>query len=112
MRTDEYVNRLMAETKAKRPNVTKIARMLQLTLNKISSAPAGADALRLVQARMFKNALRQASLSKRKKVSTAPVIPVSAPIPAIPAPIALPQVVSEPTETKRRARPKRHVLAQ
>lgn len=59
MRTEAYVNRLILATKEENPDVRKIARMLELTLDKVSETPAGDEALKLVQTRMFKDTLRK-----------------------------------------------------
>lgn len=59
MRTDAYVNRLLLATKEQNPDVRKIARMVELTLSKVGSTPAGEDALKLVRTRMIKSAVKQ-----------------------------------------------------
>jgi len=58
MRTEAYLNRLILATKQENPDVRKIARMLELTLEKVSESPAGDQALKLVQTRMFKDVIR------------------------------------------------------
>jgi len=68
MRTEAYVNRLILATKQENPDVRKIARMLELTLDKVSETPAGDEALRLVQTRMFKDTLRKMTNPDRVEV--------------------------------------------
>lgn len=62
MRTDAYVNRLMVATREENADAKKIARMVELTLGKVGSTPAGEEALRLVQKKMIKDALRRFSV--------------------------------------------------
>lgn len=59
MRTEAFVNRLMVATREDNPDIKKIARMVEKTLSKVGSTPAGEEALRVVQKRMVKDALKR-----------------------------------------------------
>lgn len=64
MRTEAFVNRLMVATREENPDVKKIARMVEQTLNRVSSTPAGEEALRIVQKRLVKDALKRFAVAE------------------------------------------------
>lgn len=108
MRTEAYVNRLILATKQENPDVRKIARMLELTLDKVSETAAGDEALKLVQARMFKDTLRKMT-GVRSERSEAREIMDRVPVKATPELKTKPKFVpikkpSLPIEEKRRFR--------
>ena len=79
MRTEAYLNRLILATKQENPDVRKIARMLELTLEKVSETAAGDQALKLVQTRMFKDAIR--SMTERVEAREEAIsVPTKAPV--------------------------------